>query len=1412
MIWRRTCLFLTSFVSFLSFTAEDAEHVTAILGEDVILHCAFKFPEDIPVPYVIQWQKQGIKIPIYIWYDGYPPHAGKGYDGRVSLSGQASLNLSNVQQSDQGWYECKVYFLNRPPDSPKNGTWVNLKVQAPPRFTVKPPDVLYVKTGQSVILQCEAEGTPQPKIFWYKDNLPLDESANIKVTNTTVRITNLKQTDIGDYLCTAHNIEGSASAHTKIIVAGSAVITLPPRNATKLEGDGVELICEAKAFPSNITHHWYYNGIDISELSWLESRTNIRRDGTLFINPTSAEDTGLYTCEVSNGIGNPNSASAYLNVEYPARVTYSPTIQYLPLGLSGIVKCYIQASPPFQHITWTKDQRPFDPHATPGVSTLNNGSLFFQHVNIEYQGRYQCTPYNIHGTAGTSNEMEILVREPSVFTIKPKPIYQKTVNMEVTMPCSGTGQPKPLISWRRADAKKLPRDRTEVIGGNLTIRGLRKEDHGTYECVLENEIATLVTSSLLLIESTTPHAPTNLSVNTSAFAATLSWLPAYDGGYEQNYVIWYRLKERDENDWRTIHVQPKGVTTFTIYNLQSNAEYDFQILSRNILGDGQFSPIVKAKTKEWDYLGGVYPTDAYGATYIPTVQKPAGPKPWPPRNVTITNTPHGVLISWLPPINKSIPVAFYYVEYKTEDRPWKRWEPVKDENSYLAKGLPAGYSYYFRVFSYSIMSVGSPSEEVIFFLPTEHGATSRSKAITAGVVGGAVFFIVASILSVCAVKICNKRKRRKTEKAYIMVTCPVGDGRKEGHSHERSPVPHKNTYSRFKESCVPCVIITTLRRIFSGISHTLRFNLAQRRYSNSIHQRNVENVQDWSCGYVSRTLPSSLPGRRFPKTAHYSLEFEYSQPLGWISRTAEGKFVVGGKDDGRFACITPTNNFILSNHPSSYENNSRYWDKFSPQFFSQHSPQFHSGSVPFSSVHSSRRYLFRTSSPGPLAAGPFVLEDLSSVNPSSAERSFPSTVSSHFASTIAPHTPSYELPSFQMVNNPHIHLMRGQFKPIQKYKAQSDINFPLMKAMPQTPHHHHLLNEQIHLHPQTGRSVHKDERSMGDKWPDVPLENVHAPNIYYPPHKQNQSKEQKPLATSSPPQPERRIAYVPPTQAKGTTTLQGTGRETNRNVNNYPMTYTRERLLGAVERVRRGVIHRNDQQFTLPKMALPKPISSVQTGIRLTTHSPSRIQPGHNIERPHAVPRCRISVTSSSSGQGSSVQDSKPTSLSHSHSHQDSLQGEFDISAMNHSNCSSGFASRNVSNINTSLSQRYPTAVPHFGHPSSDFISTTLDSPHSEPSMSHHGAMFEFKPHQMEKEPGKLQTYRQTLPSFLSQSARSDRGFSDSEIDTNFYPQPKRLSKYDNTEARCAALKEEFMKFRQRQKERRKSEEQESSC
>lgn len=97
---------------------------------------------------------QGQETPIYIWYESYPTHSGEGYEGRVSRVspdspfGAASLNLTNIRETDQGWYECKVVFLNRSPNQHKNGTWFHLDVHAPPRFSVTPEDIIYVNLGE----------------------------------------------------------------------------------------------------------------------------------------------------------------------------------------------------------------------------------------------------------------------------------------------------------------------------------------------------------------------------------------------------------------------------------------------------------------------------------------------------------------------------------------------------------------------------------------------------------------------------------------------------------------------------------------------------------------------------------------------------------------------------------------------------------------------------------------------------------------------------------------------------------------------------------------------------------------------------------------------------------------------------------------------------------------------------------------------------------------------------------------------------------------------------------------------------------------------------------------------------------------------------------------------------------------
>ena len=74
-------------------------------------------------------------------------------------------------------------------------------------------------------------------------------------------------------------------------------------------------------------------------------------------------------------------------------------------------------------------------------------------------------------------------------------------------------------------------------------------------------------------------------------------------------------------------------------------------------------------------------------------------------------------------------------------------------------------AYVFRVYAHSATSY-TPSDNFRYAMPEN----VKRRAITAGLIGGVLFFIVAIIVSVCTVKICNRRKRRKQEQGMISIT------------------------------------------------------------------------------------------------------------------------------------------------------------------------------------------------------------------------------------------------------------------------------------------------------------------------------------------------------------------------------------------------------------------------------------------------------------------------------------------------------------------------------------------------------------------------------------------------------------------------------------------------------------------
>lgn len=172
----------------------------------------------------------------------------------------------------------------------------------------------------------------------------------------------------------------------------------------------------------------------------------------------------------------------YFCYTVPAQVTYTPTVQYLPNRLSGVVRCYsklkrrlhilmlwswayihifnlfatVQANPGIQFVMWTRDKHLLEPYETEGFAVMHNGSLLIERVKESHQGMYTCTPYNVHGTKGASLAMQVIVKDPPKFEITPDPMYQSKLGTSLEIPCSAVapnGTTSPLITWQRVREK-----------------------------------------------------------------------------------------------------------------------------------------------------------------------------------------------------------------------------------------------------------------------------------------------------------------------------------------------------------------------------------------------------------------------------------------------------------------------------------------------------------------------------------------------------------------------------------------------------------------------------------------------------------------------------------------------------------------------------------------------------------------------------------------------------------------------------------------------------------------------------------------------------------------------------------------------------------------------------------------------
>ena len=109
----------------------------------------------------------------------------------------------------------------------------------------------------------------------------------------------------------------------------------------------------------------------------------------------------------------------------------------------------------------------------------NNSALHISHVRKADSDLYFCSAVNLLGSV--ERKTLLVVISLPVFKVKPPGKVLRSVNTTLTLNCSATGDPQPVISWKTQGAQ-LPVGRSQQINGALVIRDTRGDDTGNYIC------------------------------------------------------------------------------------------------------------------------------------------------------------------------------------------------------------------------------------------------------------------------------------------------------------------------------------------------------------------------------------------------------------------------------------------------------------------------------------------------------------------------------------------------------------------------------------------------------------------------------------------------------------------------------------------------------------------------------------------------------------------------------------------------------------------------------------------------------------------------------------------------------------------------------------------------------------------
>uniref|UniRef100_A0A3P8NBS5 Neural cell adhesion molecule L1 n=1 Tax=Astatotilapia calliptera TaxID=8154 RepID=A0A3P8NBS5_ASTCA len=672
------------------WSKERNEAIMVQKGVSLVLQC--RPPAGLPPPVIFWMDNNFQKLPL---------------DKRVSQALNGDLYFSNVLPEDtRSDYICYARFPHTQTIQQKQPISVTV-LDSNPEGERRPGFMLPLGTtstkmvlrGQTLELECIAEGLPTPDISWQKEGGELPSNrVSYQNFKKTLKISDVNENDAGNFRCVATNNLGTVHHTIKVTVKAAPFWVSIPRNLILAPNETGVLTCRVNGEPKPRID-WFVNGIPIENTP--EDPSRKVEDDTVILSNVQSGSSSVYQCNASNEFGY-LLANAFVSVlAEPPRVLTPPNQVYQVITNSPALLHCASFGSPIPTITWFKDSQISIKNTDPYV-IHENGTLEINVAQPLNSGKYTCIATNNLGIK--ENHVFLEVKEPTRILKQPEyKVVQR--GMSAVFECKVKHDPSliPTMTWLK-DRGELPDDeRFEVDTDSLTIRDVTDDDKGTYTCIMNTTLDQDSASAMLTVVEATPtpaivyekpDPPTDLELtDQTERSVQLTWTPGDENNSPiEKFLIQYEDLLHQPGVWTNLTEVP-GTSTTAQLHLSPYVYYSFRALAKNRVGYSEPSQSSRQ-----------YRTN------------PAAPDENPSGVQGVGTEPGNLVISWTPltGLQSNGPGLEYKVQWRQKDVE-KEWsaQNVANVSQWVVSGTPTYVPYEIKVQAFNDYGVG-PEPEVAF--------------------------------------------------------------------------------------------------------------------------------------------------------------------------------------------------------------------------------------------------------------------------------------------------------------------------------------------------------------------------------------------------------------------------------------------------------------------------------------------------------------------------------------------------------------------------------------------------------------------------------------------------------------------------------------------------------------------------